>query len=459
MLRRAFSEFLTMPSGIIVAFLLLAVFTHFIDRSRMAWLEPVRAVLQSLVFGNAKATSDLLGTIASGLITVTSITISLLLVTLQQAASSLTTSVFDQFLRRRLNQFYFGFFVGLSLFALVTLASVNERFNPVFGATAAFLLTVLALCLLILLMYTSINQMRPAEIIEEIHRLTLLARSRQLDIVQRTRRTSRSRATVMVPVMARNHGYMTRVDIDAIGGAARDAGEDVEVEIRPSIGDFVAFGDMLACIRAGTRDQARSVEDAVDCGIALESQRDVALDPGCGIEELEMIGWTSISSAKSNPAPGLLAIRSLRDVLAHWSVEASDDDDEAQFPVVYADNAFPRLMDAFEDFAIVASESMQHQAYIAVVETFTAMYARLPPAQRARAEDTVLRILSALGDFVLTRNLDAALLALAARLQAAGRKSTADCIRAARDELALSVGRLNARSTRVERGSNQAPNP
>jgi uncharacterized membrane protein len=92
----------------------------------------------------------------------------LLLVALQQSAASLTHEVFDQFLRRRINQFYFGFFVGLALFALVTLATVTESFNPVFGATLAFLLTIMALYLLIVLLYTTVNQMRPAVIIEAI---------------------------------------------------------------------------------------------------------------------------------------------------------------------------------------------------------------------------------------------------------------------------------------------------
>jgi uncharacterized membrane protein len=90
--------------------------------------------LQTRIFADAKATSDLLGTIASSIITVTSITISVLLLAVQQAAGSLTHQVFDQFLRRRQNQFHFGFFVGLALYTLVTLATVGESFNPVLGA-------------------------------------------------------------------------------------------------------------------------------------------------------------------------------------------------------------------------------------------------------------------------------------------------------------------------------------
>jgi hypothetical protein len=85
----------------------------------------------------------------------------LLLLIVQQSASTMTTQVFDQFLRRRSNQMYFGFFVGLAVYTLITLATVDEPFNPVFAATLAFVLTVIALFLLIVLFYATIHQKRP----------------------------------------------------------------------------------------------------------------------------------------------------------------------------------------------------------------------------------------------------------------------------------------------------------
>ncbi|MDQ3518913.1 MAG: DUF2254 domain-containing protein, partial [Gemmatimonadota bacterium] len=72
--------------------------------------------LTKYAFIDAETTSNLLAAIAAGIITVTSITISLLLLAVQQGAGSMTTAVFDQFMRRRVNQTYFGFFIGLALY-------------------------------------------------------------------------------------------------------------------------------------------------------------------------------------------------------------------------------------------------------------------------------------------------------------------------------------------------------
>lgn len=260
-LRRAFAEFLAVPTVVIVIFLLAAAGSYILDRTEIAGFHALRSILRRHVFADSKATSDLLGTIAGGITTVTSIIISLLLVALQQSAASLTPQVFDQFLRRRINQFYFGFFIGLALFALVTLATVTESFNPVFGGTLAFLLTIMALYLLIVLLYTTINQMRPAVIVEAIRNHTLIARQCLHPLIRKTRRSSVYSGASRLSVKAKRHGFVTRIDVDAVGAAAGALGNDVEVLLRVSIGSFVAFEDVIAEIKARTVEEAATLEN------------------------------------------------------------------------------------------------------------------------------------------------------------------------------------------------------
>jgi uncharacterized membrane protein len=87
------------------------------------------------------------------------------------------------------------------------------------------------------------------------------------------------------------------------------------------MGSFVAFEDVIAEIEARTVEETTKLAKIVRGAVHFENQRDLAVDPAYGIEQMEMIAWTSISTAKSDPAPGLLIIRNLRDVLAHWSAE------------------------------------------------------------------------------------------------------------------------------------------
>ncbi len=429
-----------------LGFLLMAAATFALDRGSVAWLVPLRTLLQTYVFADAQSSAELLATIAAGLITVTSITISLLLIALQQAASALTHQVYDQFLRNWQNQVYFGFFVGLSLYTLVTLASAGPL-NPVIGASVALVSTVFALYLLLILFYTTVDQMRPVVIIEAIHRHTLAAREVQRELLGRTRRAPQCQGTVSLPVKAVAHGFVTRIDVDCIEAATKRAGAEVEVILRVSVGDFVVFGQLLAEVKAHAQDDALAVAEVLEDAVRREGLRDLANDPLDGIEELETIAWTSISTAKSDPDAGVLTIYSLRDILARWSVE----DRVARgvpAPVVYEDNVLPRLLNAFESLAVSASESMQHQSYAEVLRSFELLFDGLPSDLQSRAEDAILRSLSGLGDHVLTAELEAALTALISRLERAGRGQTAAAVLAAKLKLAGSIGKLGARSTR-----------
>lgn len=448
----AFAEFLTLPVLIIAGFLLLAGGTSFLDQFELHATEPLHAFLRQRFFRNPQATSSLLATIAGGLITVTSITFSLLLLAVQQAAAALTPQVFDQFLRRRSNQSYFGFFVGLGVYTLVVLATVNPPFNPVFGASVALLLTVVALTLMILLLYTTINQMRPAVVIEAIHDHILLARERQQVRLPATRRAPRLSAAA-TPVRAWTHGYVTKMRLDALDGAARRARGEAEVVLLAPIGTFVAFEDVLAEVRANDPDDAASLALAVREAIRIELQRDLDTDPAYGIDQLAIIAWTSVSTAKSDPAPGLLVIRALRDLLARWSAgdagRAPGVDAPGSVPVVYPDDLYKQVLDALETLAVVASESMQPQTAAELIRTLALIFGGLPPGQQERAGDLIRRSLSALGEHVLTAELEAALTTLIDTLDRAGRPETARLVRGARDRLGASIGRLGSRATRA----------
>lgn len=191
------------------------------------------------------------------------------------------------------------------------------------------------------------------------------------------------------------------------------------------------------------------ISEAVEHAIALERQRNLDKDPAYGIEQLETIAWRSISTSQQNPSPGLAAIYNMRDLLARWAVSSEEDSGEERLPVIYADNVMAKLFGAFESLTVVASESMQHQIYAEIVSSISVTFDRLPAADQQAAVSLVLRSLAGLGDHVLTTQLDDALTGLNQTLEGAGYSEAAASIQAALDQLAMSVGKLNSRATRV----------
>jgi len=447
--RRSFVDFLAVPTGTVVAFLLLALAMYTLDRQPTTWIEPMRQFLRVHLISDADKTEALLGTIAGGLITITSITFSLLLLAVQQSAASLTAQVLDQFIHRQINQLYFGVFVGVSLYALLILATNSTLVTPVFGATVALILTLVALVVIVLLLYSTLNQMRPIRIAEAIHDLTLAARERQMPLLQRTLRAPMfERAPVSLPVHAEANGHVTRVKLDRIADPLASARGRVEVVLRVAVGSYVTFDDVIAEVRAEDRGAAERLALATWSAVELERQRDFRLDAAFGVDQLATIGWTSISTSKSNPAPGAAAVRNLRDLLARWAVATHDAAADPPLPVVYPDTLLQDGIAALESLAVVSSESLQHQSCAEVLSSFATLLPRLPIEVRLSAVGAVRRILPSLGDHVLTGVLDSSLLELEAALRQLSEVNAAAEVRRARDAMARDLGTLQARGTR-----------
>jgi hypothetical protein len=71
-----------------MAFTLLGVITLTLERANPAWLTPVRTLIGRYLFATYETTGAFLGAVGGGLITMTSIIFSMLLLMLQQSASN-----------------------------------------------------------------------------------------------------------------------------------------------------------------------------------------------------------------------------------------------------------------------------------------------------------------------------------------------------------------------------------
>ena len=119
--------------------------------------------------------------------------------------------------------------------------------------------------------------------------------------------------------------------------------------------------------------------------------------------------------------------------------------------MVYSD-VFAKLLNAFETLAVVAFDSHAAADDDRIFSRFALMFERLPVDQQPRAEDLIRRSLSALGEHVLTAELNSILSDLAGQLHAAECRSYGREVTSARERLAASVGKLGSRATRVSAG-------
>ncbi|MGN6783065.1 MAG: DUF2254 family protein, partial [Marmoricola sp.] len=316
---RALREFVLVPVLVVTGLLVLAALSILGDQAHGPFFTSLRHVLGHFI--GKKSATGTLGAIASGLVTVTSITFSVLLLAVQQTASNLSPVVFDQFVRRRANQLYLGLFVGLALFSYVVMAAVQENTPPIIGAFIATVLTVVALCCLLFLVYSTVDQMRPDNVLRQLHDHAVLAHDREGSLISRTRRALTRESDVRATYRCQTYGYVEAIHLPDLEKAMRDVPERVEVEICVSIGQAVAVGDLVAKVHADTDDDAEEVCRRIRSAVRISPSPDIDYDPRSALHNLANITWTSGSTAKHNPVIAAKGLHALRDLAARWLAE------------------------------------------------------------------------------------------------------------------------------------------
>jgi hypothetical protein len=435
----ALRAFLGISLALVLAFLSSGLALYVLESSGAGWLQPLRRFVSGHLFASPDVTGSFLDTVAGGFLTMTSIIVTMLLLVLQQTASNMGNLIFDQFMARRRNKLYAGLIVGTLVLALFVRSTVAESFNPVLGATVVLAVSVASIVLLLAFLFTIIEQMRPETIISDIRRSTLRAWKWQLSFAQRTRREPQTGENAVVELRSEAHGYLVALDIDRLAAALAGAGPDVEVLLIAVPGSYVSYYDSVAEVHAAEAARAREVAQEVGRAFRFARKREMDQDPGYGLEQLEMLAWTEISSAKQNPEVGLRAIHSLRDLISRWLMQEVEVEAQEPLPVVFADGLLGHAVSVLESLSTAALEAHQHQVLAEVLRTLDRLFERFPAELRGRAEELVLRLLPHLSGQVLTRELDVALYQVAATMERLGDAAAAGVIYGARQEQAAAM--------------------
>lgn len=413
----ALRDFALVPFAVVAGFAALAVLSILADQTKhLSALDSVRGAIGQVI--GAQAANAALQAVATGLVTVTSITFSVLLLAVQQTASSLSPVVFDQFLRRRSNQAFLGFFVGLAFYSYVVMAAVQDKMPPIMGAAVAVVLTIAALLILIVLVYTTISQMRPTNVVSHIRRRVLDARRREAALIGCTRRTTTGEHDVLATYYAEVTGYVTSVDLDRLRAALEPA-EGAEVELLVTVGQAVGVGDPLALVRDGEVQRAEEIAREVAASFNITEQRDVADDASTGIDTLGNIAWTSGSTAKQNPEVAREVLHALKDVAARWMVDDPVEPQDEPLPVVYRDDDLSRVLDWLYSLLVSSHESHQHLLAVDVLHAYAALWRLADDGVRRRMRGDLAAAEPLLEEMPPSPMLDAARRELAGRLEQA----------------------------------------
>lgn len=270
--------------------------------------------------GDADAARSLLDAIASSLITVTALTFSLTVVTLQLASSQFSPRLLRTFTRDRFVQVTLALFLATFTYALTVLRAVRSasdggqaEFVPKIAVTTAFVLAVASVLGLVLFLAHLTDQIRVETMLRNVHRDA----SSTMRTVLSEREPDADRPVQPQPprgaltLLAKEDGFLNWIDQTALLAVAVEEHAVLSLDAYP--GSFLVVGTPMgeAWPVDGDRfddDTAQRIAERIAGRIHTGFERTSAQDVGFGLRQLTDVVNKALSPGINDPTTAIHAL-------------------------------------------------------------------------------------------------------------------------------------------------------
>lgn len=313
----------------------------------------------SLFGATAAGARAVLSTIAGSMISVVGIVFSMTLVALALASSQYSPRVLRTFMRSRATQSSMGIFSGIFVYCLIVLRGVHGKdesvFVPVLAVTAAMMLAVVGVVVLIFFVHHIAQSIQASTILANIAEETIEAMNATFPLPQDIREAepgcSKADADVdlkslsWTPIFASRSGYLQSIDYSALLRVA--CGKQKVLRVERSVGEFVLAGTPLLSVAAGS---VAGLDGPLHAAMTLSAYRTVEQDPGFGVRQLVDVALKALSPGVNDTTTAVMCLDYLGSVMAAMGRLAIPS------PYRYEDGSL-RIVAAGPDYAAMLGEA------------------------------------------------------------------------------------------------------
>ncbi len=329
------------PAMAIAAALVAGLLLPELDR---ALVDALPGQASRWIFGGGPAAArEVLGAIAASVMTVTSLTFSLTVVTLQLASGQFSPRLLRTFARDRFVQRTLGLFVATFVYALTVLRTVRdgsnggEVFVPQISVTVGFVLAVISVITLVLFLAHLVRLIRVETLLGTVLAQALRNAQTTLEQLDESAQSPQvpSPPERALPVTAAGTGFLVGVDEQPLVAAA--ARVDAVVLLNRKPGDWVVQGTPVALTwgRSGDLDDdaAGEIGECVAEVVRIGDERTPVQDIGYAVRQLTDVVVKALSPGINDPTTAVHGIGHLSALLCRLSdrrlgsaVHCDDDD-------------------------------------------------------------------------------------------------------------------------------------
>ena len=310
------------------------------------------------VTGNPNAAQTILNMIATSMVTLTSIALTLTLVAVQLAMGQFSPRIVRALLSDHRTQLSIGLFAATIAYSMLTLREVDPQGGvlPGLATIVAYLLMLASIIVLILYVHHASQKLRVGGLIDFVGDEL----RKQLDDSYPVDHSgTASNCPDQRVIVAHKPGVVIKVDHEGLVAAAKGAG--CVLEMVPTMGDFVPAGAPLFRVH-GEPEGVDSKKFARL--VALGRERTHNFDPAFGFRKLVDIAERSVVQPFSDPTTAVQAIDRLHDCLRQLAPRPFPPgrhcDEEGQLRLVVNTidwNGYVRL--AFDELRLAGAYSPQ----------------------------------------------------------------------------------------------------
>ena len=300
------SNLWVVPLLCVLGGIVLALVTTAIDRSFD------HGLIHQSITGNPNAAQTILNMIATSMVTLISVVLTLTLVLVQLAMGQFSPRIVRALLNDRRTQLAIGLFGATFAYAMLVLRRIDPQGGvlPGLSVLVAYVLMLSSIGVLILYLHHTGQKLRVAGLID----LVGDELREQLEVLypaEAAEAASSRQEDERVIVVKGEPGVVVMVDYEGLVAAARSAG--CVLEMVPMMGDFVPVGAPLFRVLEG-EPEGLDREEVVRC-VTMGRERTHKGDPAFGFRKLVDIAERSISQPFDDPTTSVQAIHRLHDCL------------------------------------------------------------------------------------------------------------------------------------------------
>lgn len=295
-----------------------------VDGSLPGWLSGL------LFSADAGAARTVLDAVSGSLITVTSLTFSLTVVTLQLASSQFSPRLLRTFASDAFVQATLGLFLATFTYSLTVLRIVRSgdgetpAFTPRISVTISFLLAIASVVGLVIFLAHLVRQIRVETMLRDVHKD---ATSTLRAVLQPLADSPHDAAQIpdapdnALLLTAPTSGFILRFDHNKLLDAARSA--DVTVMIDAYAGSSLVAGLPIGrawhLSRPMTEDTAAALHERIAEAVHIGYERTAAQDIGHGLRQLTDVANKALSPGINDPTTAVHALGHISALLCEFA--------------------------------------------------------------------------------------------------------------------------------------------